>query len=48
MNKENLEGSAGAPVAFHMKLEGLNINGLQKVAARWDPQGPQTQTFLYP
>lgn len=31
MNKENLEESAGAPLAFW--------NGLQKVAARWDPQG---------
>lgn len=39
MNEENLEGSAGAPAAFHTKLEGLSINELQTVAARWDPQG---------
>lgn len=46
MNKENLEGSAEAPVAFHTKLEGISINGLQKVLARWDPQGHLKLSYI--
>lgn len=46
ISKENLEGSAGAPVAFHTKLEGLSMDKPQKAAARWDLQGQFRHSYI--